>query len=353
MADQKTEKPTQRKLDKARREGRFAVSREFVGAVQFLAFVWLLGAFGAAWFSTLRQSTRSILQSAFTTQFTPDFLIRSSWDLAKQDVSGPLLVAAVLLAITIASQLFSTGLGISLSKLAPDLKRLNPLTKIKELPRQNLPVLLQTAVLLPVFAAAVYALGTENFETFARLPMAGIESGIHGIVEVLMRLMWRAAALFLFFGFVDLLRQKRRFNKDMRMTKEDIRDESKESEGNPQIKQRVRRLQRDAARRNMMKEVPKATAVIVNPLHFAVAIRYSLESSGAPLVVAKGKNYLALRIKQIAMDHEVPIVENQPLAQALYKSAEVGQEIPADLYRAVAEVLAYIFKIMKGRMPGR
>jgi flagellar biosynthetic protein FlhB len=135
------------------------------------------------------------------------------------------------------------------------------------------------------------------------------------------------------------------------MTKQEIREEFKETEGNPQIKQRVRRLQRDLARRHMMKEIPTATAVIVNPTHYAVAIRYSLESMGAPLVVAKGKNYLAARIREKAIAHNVPIVENQPLAQALYKAADVGQEIPAHLYRAVAEVLAYIYKLMNGRLP--
>ena len=130
------------------------------------------------------------------------------------------------------------------------------------------------------------------------------------------------------------------------MTKQEVKEEAKESEGNPQIKQRVRRIQRDLARRNMMKEVPQATAVLVNPTHYAVAIRYDMDSMAAPRVVAKGKNYLAQRIRQIANDHEIPIVENQPLAQALYKSADVGQEIPPHLYRAVAEILAYLFKLM-------
>jgi flagellar biosynthetic protein FlhB len=102
----------------------------------------------------------------------------------------------------------------------------------------------------------------------------------------------------------------------------------------------------------MMKEIPKATAVVVNPTHYAVAIRYSVDSPGAPKVIAKGKNYLAARIRKIALEHQIPIVENPPLAQALYKSAEVGQEIPAHLYRAVAEILAYIYRVMGGRLPG-
>jgi flagellar biosynthetic protein FlhB len=115
------------------------------------------------------------------------------------------------------------------------------------------------------------------------------------------------------------------------------------------MKMRVRRIQRDLARRHMMREVPKATAVIVNPTHYAVAIRYELGSMAAPKVVAKGRNYLALRIRQIALEHQVPIVENKPLAQGLYKSVEVGQEIPAHLYKAVAEVLAYIYRLMNPR----
>jgi flagellar biosynthetic protein FlhB len=158
--------------------------------------------------------------------------------------------------------------------------------------------------------------------------------------------LWKAAALFCGIGILDFVRVYRHHYKSLRMTKLEVRDELKETEGNPQIKQRVRRIQRDMARRNMLREIPNATAVIVNPTHFAVAIRYDMEEMSAPRVLAKGKNYLALRIRQIAVEHEVPIVENQPLAQALYKSADVGQEIPPQLYRAVAEVLAYIYKLM-------
>jgi flagellar biosynthesis protein FlhB len=144
----------------------------------------------------------------------------------------------------------------------------------------------------------------------------------------------------------------RRHSKDLRMTKQEVREEMKDVEGNPQMKARIRRLQRDRARKQMMKEVPTATAVITNPTHFAVAIRYQIDSMAAPTVVAKGKNYLAMRIKQKAIDHQVPVVENPPLAQALYKSVDVGQEIPPHLYRAVAEILAYIFKLMNGKLPG-
>src|SRR5581483_7619401 len=162
-------------------------------------------------------------------------------------------------------------------------------------------------------------------------------------------LLWKASFVFMIFGVVDLVRQKQRYQKELKMSKQEIRDEMKETDGNPLMKGRVRRLRRDMARRRMMHEVPTATAVIVNPTHFAVALKYDMGTTGAPRVVAKGKNYLALRIRQKAIENQVPLIENPPLAQALYKSVDVGQEIPAQFYRAVAEVLAYIFKLMNGR----
>jgi flagellar biosynthetic protein FlhB len=137
--------------------------------------------------------------------------------------------------------------------------------------------------------------------------------------------------------------------KDMRMTKQEVRQESKENEGSPLIKGKIRRLQRDFARRRMMHNVATATAIIVNPTHYAVALRYDHETMATPQVVAKGKNYLALRIRQRALEHNIPLVENPPLAQALYKSVDVGREIPAHLYRAVAEVLAYIYRLTRAR----
>ncbi len=161
-----------------------------------------------------------------------------------------------------------------------------------------------------------------------------------------MDVLWKAAAFFVLFGTVDLFRQKRRFAKKMRMSKHDLKEELKESEGNPQVKMRIRRLQRDVRRRRMMDEVKTASAVIVNPTHYAVAIRYHHESMQAPVVVAKGKNYLAARIRARALEYQIPLIENPPLAQALYKSVEVGQQIPSHLYRAVAEILAYIYRLM-------
>jgi len=353
MADQsgKTEQPTQRRLEKARKDGQFPSAKEFVSALQFMVFLGLLSTGGAAWFAQFRQSTRSVLASAFHRELRPEDLTHLAWQLTSQHVL-PLVLAGLSVALaTVGIRLITTRFGLSLKKLAPDFKRLNPVSKLKELPKQNLPSLGQAVVLLPVFLWAVYAMARDKLDVFLALPLQSVESGFGFIGNSLMELFWKAAGVFLVFGAVDLFRQMRRHNRDLRMSKQEIKEEMKEVEGNPQMKARIRRLQRDRARRQMMKEVPAATAVVVNPTHFAVAIRYHLESMAAPVVVAKGKNYLALRIRQKAVEHQVPIIENPPLAQALYKSVEVGQEIPPHLYRAVAEILAYIFKLMNGKLP--
>ena len=348
----KTEQATPKRLEKAREEGQHPSAREMVSALQFMVFLLLLGAGGGRWFSGFRATMRALLARAFESEVRAEDLCHLARQLSAQVVM-PLAICGLAVALaTLLMRLLTTRFGLSLKKLAPDPARLSPLAKLRDLPRQNLSSLLQALVLLPVFLWAVYTVAREKLEAFLTLPLASVESGSALITSCLMELFWKAAFAFFVFGAVDLYRQVQRHKRDLMMSKQEVREELKEAEGNPQMKQRIRRLQRDRARRNMMKEVPRATAVVVNPTHYAVAIRYQLESMSAPVIVAKGKNYLALRIRQKAIEHQVPIIENPPLAQALYKSVDVGQEIPAHLYRAVAEILAYIFKLMNGRLPG-
>jgi flagellar biosynthetic protein FlhB len=347
MAGNPTEQPTKRRLEKARREGQFPASRELTAAAQFLAFVALLRFWTPPLMSHLRSLIRQLLESAFRPAITVQVLT-NSYRMTLVNVFSPILLAGAGMAfMALAAQLGATRLGLSPQKLVPDLGRLNPLKKLKDLPAQNFAAALQASVLFPVIGFAIYGIARDNLEAYLGLPSLSFPAGLAVIADSLMAFLWKATAAFLALGLLDMLRQQRRYRKSLRMSKQDIRDEHKESDGSPEIKARIRRLQRDAARRNMMKEVPTATAVIVNPTHYAVAIRYELESMAAPRVVAKGRNYLARRIREIAMSNQVPIVENQLLAQALYKSAEVGQEIPPHLYRAVAEILAYIFKLMR------
>ncbi|HEX4276083.1 MAG TPA: EscU/YscU/HrcU family type III secretion system export apparatus switch protein [Bryobacteraceae bacterium] len=353
MADQgqKTEKATPRKLLKAREDGNFPTARTFVSSLQFLAFVAMLHRWGPDWIQQTRLAFAEICQNALDPRQNVMDAVYRGVVIAERLLMPVGILGAVMIAITIAVQLVVTGFGISLKKLTPDFKRLNPIERLRQIPRQNLPATLQAAIMIPVFAAAVYFAVTENLAGFLSMPIANLRSGILQIGTSVDSLLWKAGGLFFVFGLVDLLRQKSRYEKDLKMSKQEIRDEMKESDGSPLVKSRIRRIRRDLARRRMMHEVPTATAVIVNPTHYAVAVKYSLESPGAPRVVAKGKNYLALRIRQKAIDNQVPLIENPPLAQGLYKSVDVGQEIPAHFYKAVAEVLAYIYRVMDARAP--
>jgi flagellar biosynthetic protein FlhB len=353
MSDQqqRTEKPTQRRLQKARREGRFPVSRDFVAGLQWTAFISLLLTVGEQWLSNARQSSRFLIQRAFQGELNPESLIAMTRTASAPHLGSMASAAFLLAAASLSAHLVVTQLGFSAKRLMPDFKRLNPISRLKELPKQNYSELLRAVLLLPIFAYVLYAVINANLDTYMTLPFLPVQAAMQRVAESYKELFVNSALVLVAYGCFDFLRQRRKLERELMMSKQQIKEEMKEVEGNPQMKMKIRRLQRDFARRRMMQEVPTATAVIVNPTHFAVAIRYHVDSMAAPKVVAKGKNYLALRIRQKATEHDIPIVENPPLAQALYKGVEVGQEIPAQFYKAVAEILAYIYRIMNGRLP--
>lgn len=349
MADrsQQTEKATPRHLEKARREGRFVAARDFVAGVQFLIFVAVVAAWSMRMMTNLQEIMYVSVRWAFRTRLTPQTIIALVLWLLDRILAGLAILGGVLLIATLAAQLLVTRFGLSFAKLAPDFSRLSPLARLRQMPRQNLPALAQAVLILPVCGYAVYLIVRERIDGIMLLPLQGVAAGTRMIADSVLTLLWRAAGLFLVFGIVNLIREHRQYESDLRMSRQEIKDEAKETEGSPQIKARIRRLQMAMRRRHMMKDVPKATAVIVNPTHYAVAIRYEMATMPAPVVVAKGKNFIAGRIRKIALENQVPIIENPPLAQALYKAAEVGQEIPTHLYRAVAEILAYVYKLMR------
>ncbi len=346
---EKTEQATPRRLLKARREGQFAASHDFVSGLQFTVLVILIAETGPALLASFKQVSRALFLEAFRGDLGPATLLGILHDALSRGLAPLVYSSAILIGTGLAFQLSSTGFSFSLNRMTPKASNFNVLSKLKSLPQKGLTSALQAAALVSVFAGTLYWIVTKQGERLLMIPLANFTVGLETLRSLCMSVLWKAAALFVVFGFIDFFRQKRKFAKEMRMSKHDIRDEVKEHEGNPQTKMRIRRLQRDARRRRMMEEVKTATAVVVNPTHYAVAIRYQHESMAAPLVVAKGKNYLAARIRARALEFEVPLIENPPLAQALYKSVEVGQHIPPHLYRAVAEILAYIYRLMGAR----
>ena len=344
--DQRTEKATPQRLKKTREEGKYPASKEFVSGVQFAVFVAILVWTARPWSDALSRGTRSMMRVAFTSELTTSRLshlvlgMASFW-LPPVAFAGLALVAAALVA-----QMGVTGFGFATAKIAPDLSRLSPVSRLKEMPGRNLRAVGEAALFFVLVGYLGWKIFAGYSPEFLVLPYRPLGDSLQTVGSAFSKLLLLSAFLIFTWGVIDLFRQKRRYSNQLKMTKQEVKEEYKQSEGSPEIKMRIRRLRHEVLRRRMLADVPKATAVVVNPTHYAVALRYEHHAMAAPKVVAMGKNFMALRIRELAKQHLIPIIENPPLAQALYKNCQVGQEIPANLYKAVAEVLAYVFKIL-------
>ena len=349
MSENRTEQPTPRRLQNARKEGNFAPAGMAIPAAQ-LACYMVLFSFGAPMIaSELARMLRSLLRVAFMPSALENafpLFVPVLASTAKLFLPPALGVTLFSLAI----QLVLTGFGFSAGRVAPQWKRLNPIPRLGQMPKNSLFSALEAILLIA--ASGYVGWGFFSDPTLGKLLEAdhGLRTSALIAWDLVERMLTKAAWLALIYGAGNFMRQRYEWSNSLKMTKEEVKRESKESEGNPQIKMRIRKIQRDFLRRRMMDDVAKATAIIVNPTHYAVALRYDMEGGGAPRVVAKGRNYMALRIRLKAIQNQVPVVENPPLAQSLYQAASIGQEIPAHLYRAVAEVLAYIYRIMNSRL---
>ncbi len=347
----KTEKPTQQRVRKAREQGQFLSARGVVTAIEFIVALVLISKLLPQWTDRMRSVATTFLQLGMTREMAEAQWLKLFYDLAVESLLPILYFGGALVLATGAAHLGMTQMGFSLQKVMPQFNRLNPMAKLKDLPGGNIKSVLEAVFLIAILAAAINAVYQEDAAALLRLPFQGLPVASLEIGNMLESLLWKAAAVFVLFGSVDLFRQYRKHMSSLKMSKQEIKEENRRNEGDPHIKGKIRRLRRDMLRRQMIRDVPKATAVIVNPTHFAVAIRYDLETMASPVVVAKGKNWLALRIRQVAVQHQVPIIENPPLARALYSAIDVGRPIPPEFYRAMAEILAYIYKLMGHKMP--
>jgi len=229
MADSsRTEKPTQRRLDRARREGNLPTSREFISSIHFVGFVALATMLGGAWLMRTARLMRAMLSAAFVTNLTVEGVVSLARQFAAPSLVPILLCGAALMGLAISAQLATTRLGLSFAKLTPDFKRLNSIRRIVSLPAQNLPMFFQALLLLPLVAAVVYFEATENLNAFLELPWMGPQPGAARVGGVVATLLWRAAGLFLLVGLIDLAWQRRRYLAQLRMTKYEVRQEAKE-----------------------------------------------------------------------------------------------------------------------------
>jgi flagellar biosynthetic protein FlhB len=246
--------------------------------------------------------------------------------------------------LAVASSFAQGGFVFSAEALAPNLERMSPAKKLGQM--FSVAGLAPAAKSLIPFSVLLYlgiTILSRDWGMFlhaAQMPPRQLGQLAY---EAVLEICWKSTLVLLLWSGIDYLLQRQKLERDLRMSKQDLRDEYKETTGNPSVKARMRRLQRQMRRRRMMKEAERATVVVTNPTHFAVALEYRAEMA-APVLIAKGINALALQIKEVARWHEIPVVENPPLAQALYRSVELGQTIPAKLYAAVAEILAFIYR---------
>jgi flagellar biosynthetic protein FlhB len=351
MPGEKTEKPTEQRLKKAREEGQFLSSRGALSAIQFLVFVTFIGSLLPTWIASLARAQVRLYRTALSGELGPLAFTVLLRDLFFGTLTPLLTLGAALFLATLATQLAVTRGGFNLSKLAPQFNRLNPLNRLKDLPAQNMKAVGEAVVLIVALGLFLRSFAASHAELMLRLPLASVRAAAGQVGQAIDDMLWKAAFLFIAFGAFDLFQNYKRHMKTLRMSKQDIKDESKHSEGDPHTKQRIRRLRRELLRKRMMQQVPQATAVIVNPTHFAVAIRFDAGTMASPVVVAKGKNWLALRIRQVAVESEVPVVENPPLARALYAAVEVGSAISPEFYKAIAEILAYVYRLMGRKLP--
>jgi len=342
MADNKTEKPTPRRRQKAREQGQIVRTRELpsvlAAAVGFGVFAWQASHAVDAWRGFLRSTLEFSLHS--TVQPASAVFLWTSMELLRW--ATPAMLGAFTIAL--ASSLAQGGLTFATDPLIPNIKRINPVAKIQQLfSLSGLSGLLKS--LLP-FSAMAYIGGrviAREWNAIISASTLDLSSFLRLTFALMFEVTWKSILVLLVWAAIDYLLVWRKHESDLRMSKDDLRQEYKETEGNPAVKSRIRQLQRRVRRAQMLRDAQTATVVIANPTHFAIAVRYEL-NMGAPLVVAKGRDLLALQIKEVARWHGIPIVENPPLAQLMYRVVPVGREIPAKLYTAVAEILAVIFR---------
>lgn len=347
-AEERTEQATPRRRQEARRRGQVARSVELSSVAVFLAVVMVLKAVSEGALQGAMESIRFALTNLSHTEFSPALALSFTSGCLGHAAKAFLPVIGVAMVVGVAVNLLQVGVMFTAEPLAPNWARLNPVAGFMRLFSrrafvESVKTLLKVLLIgwlafSAVRADAAMLLRTSEIDPLMVLMLVG---------QLLYKMAWRVGLAMLVLALLDYGFQRWEYEKSLRMTKEEVKQELKQTEGDPQVKSRIRARQQAIARRRMMQAVPKADVVVTNPTHYAVALQYDSQKMAAPTVVAKGMNLIALRIRELAQQHSVPIVENPPLAQSLYRTVDIGEQIPPELYQAVAEVLAYVYRLRR------
>jgi flagellar biosynthesis protein FlhB len=345
FSGEKTEKATPKKRQEARKKGQTAKSQDINTAVVLLAvFLFLLFAG-----NYLRKGIFALFENSLQENLLMDVTegnLQSLFLTILKELSlliGPILLVALIAGV--ASNLFQVGFMFTSESIQPKLEKINPISGFKRIFSIRSIVELMKSILKIGFVGIVtFSVLWKRMDEILILSKKSVGTALATLSSLTVQMGLFASGALLFLAILDFLYQKYDFEKSIRMSKQDIKDEYKNTEGDPLIKSRIKQRQREMAMQRMMQEVPKADVVITNPTHFAVAIKYDESKKDAPFVVAKGADYTAQKIKLIAKENDVVTIENRPLARALYSQTEIGDTIPEEFFKAVAEILAFVYK---------
>lgn len=344
---EKTEDPTPRRLQEAREEGQVAKSQDFTAGVTLLGGVILLAVFGQQMLAGMKVLIETMMRGSFTPNPARAGDVWKLWEVAGTlalQMVAPVAVGVLILGVI--AGLLQVGVLVTFKPLVPKFSKLSPISGFKNLFSMRGLMRLGMSVTKVVIVATV-ATVCIKWDLPKVLALVHLEAA--ALLAAASALVWsmaiKVAAVLLILGLLDLAYQKWQNTQEMKMSKHEVKEEFKRMEGDPMVKQRRAQVARQLAMQRLNHDVPKADVIVTNPTHFAIALQYDGSKMAAPKVVAKGADYLALRIRQIAASHRIPIVERPPLARGLYRAVEVGQEIPASFYAAVAEILAYVYRL--------
>lgn len=355
MASDKTEKPTPKRYQDARKKGQVAKSSDFNGAVALLAAAWAMSYAGPYAVSTIygqmKYTFGKVISSplALKPLSTDDFNSLMSSTLQSMmwlmlPLMGTVAVAAIL------SNLIQVRPMLAIEAIFPKLDKINPLNGFKRFfSIRSLVEVAKALLKMGIIGSTAYLIINNHLHELMSLGAMDVPVAWGAIIKVVGEIAQWSCVLFLLAGFIDWRYQAWEFEKQLRMSRQDIKDERRNSDGDPMMKGRIRQMGVKMARTRQLAQVPTADVVITNPTHYAIALKYDPDIAPAPVVVAKGKDHFAQKIKEIAREHDVPMVENKPLARSLYPVVELEAMIPPELFVAVAEVLAYVFSRNKGR----
>lgn len=344
-SDDKTEEATPKKKSDARKKGQIAKSKEIALALTLLASTIVIIALGGYVGNGLKSTLIVFLNNYLTMSLSYDSVQKILFIVVWRIAILFLPVVLPIMFMGVLANFLQTGALITSEPLKPDLSKLNPLNGFKRMfSMRTVMELFKDLTMVTIVSFVGYKFVKDNYEYILTLGSLNAQAVAAAVGKLTVNIFFRITILMIIIAIIDYVYQRFQYNKDLKMSKQEVKEEYKQDEGDPQIKSKIKQKQREMATRRMMQEIPKATVVVTNPTHIAVALKYE-EGLNAPVVAAKGADRVALKIKEIAKENDVPIIENKPLARLMYSEVELDEEIPMDMYEAVAEILALVYKI--------